>query len=117
MESVAGARTVRCEHGGLQNEYSGGAGGTAVQQAHVQRLRRDDGESRWAECAQRVDEQRPQDRGERGIFQRHGRGAGGYEGCFGGSELRGFGPAKGRPSGGGITFLVMLRAGLERKWR
>jgi len=37
----------------FKNEYSGGAGGAAVQQADVQRLRRDDGESLWAECAER----------------------------------------------------------------
>jgi gamma-glutamyltranspeptidase/glutathione hydrolase len=61
MEPVAGARAVRGESGGLQNEYSGGAGDATVQQAHLQRLRCNDGESLRAECAERVDEQRSQD--------------------------------------------------------
>jgi len=88
----------------FKNEYSGGAGGAAVQQADVQRLRRDDGESLWAECAERIDEQRPQDRGERDIFQRYGRRASGCEGLFGGSELWGFGPPEGWRSVAELPF-------------
>src|SRR5205807_4269460 len=77
-----------------------------LQQTYLRRMRRDDGESLSAKGARRTGGQGPPDRGERYVFERRRRRAGGDARFCHRHKLWRLGPAQGRRSGSRITIVA-----------